>query len=183
MRALHKLCYRNINSHKYTPGASDEEASATPPEQLPQVEEPSQADDPPQLDQPNPQEEVPAADATSDLEADATPLDDVSDTSTTNRMQPEETPAVTDSGQTKSLPTVDGFTVAGEQAELGDEAVEAKSRGVQMELDSKSKASDSPKKAKKKKTRTTVSTPIAAFRGLDFTESPDLHEVLNSLLG
>ncbi len=184
MRAVHKLCFRNINDHKYAPGG-DEQAEE-------HSKEAQQGDLAPE-DAEQSAQEAAQGDGASEAEIEAT-ADDVSDTSTTNRMQPEEPPAEeppaeTGDSKTASLPTVDGFTVAGEQDELGEEAVEAKSRGVQMELEPEANKAEgtskktAKKKKKKKKGGQTSAAPIAAFRGLDFTESPDLHEVLNTLLG
>ena len=103
-----------------------------------------------------------------------------------------ETPAV-ERPNDEERTEIDGFNVAGEQEELGDQ-VDEKSRGEPVDLDEEA---EEPQKAvkdeqeeepephpKKRRNRKSAQEPpsIAAFRGLDFIEEKTLPDLLNELI-
>lgn len=97
-----------------------------------------------------------------------------------------ETPAV-DRLEDEERTEIDGFSVAGEQEELG-EKVDEKSRGEPVELadvettpEDEEEPGPSPTNGDEPKADQ-APTRVAAFRGLDFVEDRTLPELLNELI-
>lgn len=174
MRILHKLCFRNIQQGRYgptEPSDATSPAAGGPDTLLSESELPLDESSPVPDLSPQPEAEVEAESPETDAPAPQASAKEAAD----EAVEPEaEAVAVTEPTSVEELPAeIDGFAVAGEQAELGDQVAD-KSRGEPLDLES-GDDQEQPDTG-------TDDSQRAAYRGLDYHEELDLPELLNRLL-